>query len=568
MQTKNKENSTSLFEVIKSGKRIEIFVLILFAISYIVVTIFHEPWFDESQAWQIARCASLKDILFTVPHYEGHPPLWHLLLVIPARCGLPYEITIKTIGLILSGFGIYLLLFKSPFPRWLKCLLPFNFFFFYQYSISVRPYSLMLIFCLLSAITFKARNEKPWRFVLCLIGLSFSSAYGLLISGGIAIAWCIDLISELTMVGFIKSLFKDKRFATLWMLLGCALFIVWDIRSYSTTFAADTVASNSAIARIVCALFAFIPDSLITENVWSSCEANIKTVEFDIIALVLTSVLGVLMWIIIWLCSEKKIFKYLCIPYILFAIFSALVYFNSHHIGIVLFMFMMWLWINIESGNATDRVKRIYNKLCKNKELKKVIDSNMSTIKRGLVFGSVLVLLLSVYWSVQSSILEVKYQYCCGRETANFIKEYNLDELIIFSEWNEKDTDGDGVIDFIDTNYMHSPVYFYPYFEEQIVANMKVGYATHIYASKEESQADIGAWSKLGVPDILVGYVNVSEVTGAEYTMLDYVPVFKMEQNFIWRGAENPAYNYIFARKDIVEKYNLPNLYDEIGISE
>ena len=35
----------------------------------------HEPWFDEAQAWVIARDNSLKDILFFIPHYEGHPPL-------------------------------------------------------------------------------------------------------------------------------------------------------------------------------------------------------------------------------------------------------------------------------------------------------------------------------------------------------------------------------------------------------------------------------------------------------------------------------------------------------------
>ena len=50
-----------------------------------IVASFHEPWFDEAQSWQIARVASLRDILFSIPHYEGHPPLWHLLLALPAR---------------------------------------------------------------------------------------------------------------------------------------------------------------------------------------------------------------------------------------------------------------------------------------------------------------------------------------------------------------------------------------------------------------------------------------------------------------------------------------------------
>jgi len=42
---------------------------------------FHEPWFDEVQAWMIARCATIKELLTVIPHYEGHPPLWHMILM-------------------------------------------------------------------------------------------------------------------------------------------------------------------------------------------------------------------------------------------------------------------------------------------------------------------------------------------------------------------------------------------------------------------------------------------------------------------------------------------------------
>ena len=34
-------------------------VLAIYTIALIVVSCFHEIWFDETQAWQIARCASL-----------------------------------------------------------------------------------------------------------------------------------------------------------------------------------------------------------------------------------------------------------------------------------------------------------------------------------------------------------------------------------------------------------------------------------------------------------------------------------------------------------------------------
>ena len=63
----------------ETGKA-EILALLLYIIGTVLVSCFHEPWFDEAQAWLIARSASLYEILFEIPHYEGHPQMWHLPL--------------------------------------------------------------------------------------------------------------------------------------------------------------------------------------------------------------------------------------------------------------------------------------------------------------------------------------------------------------------------------------------------------------------------------------------------------------------------------------------------------
>ena len=100
--------------------RAEWVVLAVWVLLVCLVRHFHEPWFDETQAWQIARFASLKEILTEVEHYEGHPPLWHLVLLPFARAELPYKITIFCIGMVFSGASVWLLLFRSPFPRILR----------------------------------------------------------------------------------------------------------------------------------------------------------------------------------------------------------------------------------------------------------------------------------------------------------------------------------------------------------------------------------------------------------------------------------------------------------------
>ena len=114
-----------------SSHKIEWMVFVLFSVSLVVVSFFHEPWFDEAQAWQIARCASLRDILFVLPHYEGHPALWHLMLLLPARLGFPYELSLGFFAFVAISLSGWLLLFQSPFPLLVRCLLPFHYFIFY-----------------------------------------------------------------------------------------------------------------------------------------------------------------------------------------------------------------------------------------------------------------------------------------------------------------------------------------------------------------------------------------------------------------------------------------------------
>ena len=61
--------------------------VVVFAVYLAVVIVtmaFHEPWFDEAQSWLIASDCPYRDLLLVRPHYEGHPPLWWLLLSIPA----------------------------------------------------------------------------------------------------------------------------------------------------------------------------------------------------------------------------------------------------------------------------------------------------------------------------------------------------------------------------------------------------------------------------------------------------------------------------------------------------
>ena len=84
-------------------------ILLIYGLLLAVLLLLHVPTLDEAQAWLIARDATYKDILLYLPHYESHPPFWHLLLSIPAKLGVSYELGLKSIQFISSVLMISVL---------------------------------------------------------------------------------------------------------------------------------------------------------------------------------------------------------------------------------------------------------------------------------------------------------------------------------------------------------------------------------------------------------------------------------------------------------------------------
>lgn len=175
-------------------QRLHCIVFIAYVTVTVTVSCFHEPWFDEAQAWLIARDCSWKELFTVRTHYEGHPPLWWMLLAIPAKLGMPYEIGLKSLNLMCAALMIWLLEFKTKLPELLKVILPFSYFLCYQYGVTSRPYALMIAAMLLIAINWNNRNTKPWPVILSMMLLCATSSYGLAIAGMLALNWTIQFL--------------------------------------------------------------------------------------------------------------------------------------------------------------------------------------------------------------------------------------------------------------------------------------------------------------------------------------------------------------------------------------
>lgn len=133
-------------------------ILVLCSIQLLLIWT-HEPWLDEWQALQIALQSPTFAALLENLRYEGHPPLWYLMLrgagtILPPAFVLPAVQTLMAMGIQV------LIQFKAPFQRLERVLIGVSFFVLFDYGTLSRSLSLgvLLLTC---AFAFR-KNFVGW----------------------------------------------------------------------------------------------------------------------------------------------------------------------------------------------------------------------------------------------------------------------------------------------------------------------------------------------------------------------------------------------------------------------
>lgn len=162
-------------EKILKNKKInnKFFVIICFIIymsAVISISFFHEAWEDESQAWLIARDLNLIEIIEQMK-YEGHSFMWHYILALFAKSGLPYVFT-NIIMFIFSSIICLLILIKSPYKKLTKVLILFSSIFLYYMPIILRPYIIIPLILIIISILNEKPEKYPIAYGICIAILS------------------------------------------------------------------------------------------------------------------------------------------------------------------------------------------------------------------------------------------------------------------------------------------------------------------------------------------------------------------------------------------------------------
>lgn len=531
------------------GKAPEILALLVYAAAHLGMAVVHEPFFDEAEAWQIARSVTLKTLFLETTHYEGHPPLWHLVLMPFAKAGAPYELSLALISLAFTGTAVFLILWYAPFPRLVRLLLPFTYFFFYQYGVISRVYCVMTLAFVLAAMAYRRRNVRPDRYVAALILMCVTLAYGLVIAGGLALIWLWEIWRE----GRRK---WDRRISWLAVLLAAALGVVWMIMPRADTYAtvsADAVTiENPFIVRLLYTFFV-LPSDVALTDVYSE-HMLLSRAYLMPSALFSGALIGMLIWgVLLYYGRKRGTALLLVVPYSLFAVFAAAVYVSIHHIGIGLLYFCFWCWVTAENGErVADRT-----------ELS--ADGNMAgAVRCAAVLLGTLAMGVSLYWTGAACKLDIDKNYAPGRHEAAFIKAHHLDEYRMMTSWLIA-YDEEGDIRLTDINECNMAVNVAPYFEHNLFFNFNGGsdernYVTHILLSEEETQRQYEKWRGEEPPQVLWMMPELSEVYGGTVTMRDYVPVWKEGVWQVWKAGANYYESDIHVRRDLLEETGLQPL--------
>lgn len=556
-----------LFLATNQVLRLGIWLLYVFLLCF--VSYYHEPWHDEGQAWLIARDDSFWHLITYTTHLEGHPPLWHLCLMPFAKLGIAFEIGLKSVNIFFCALAMWFLIIKSPLAWYWRFFLPFTYFFFYQYGVINRTYSLLMFAMMLAAYYYPSRRKRPLSLALALVLLSGSQAYGMMIACGIALAWFLDVCCSLKQDGNRLSL------VNLWQARECKallfLFIMAILWTLSMIPFANTAFANLETAK--------------RGNFWQNmfycvfvmpaqlfCETDVKDSMYDgsfTFFLVnlhkyleMAQSYGAYAYVIV----TENILKYLyapvlqlslgyvsyhlglgllfLLPEICFFVLASLVYINPHHVGILACFYVFMLWqIYVQPSKQQEELSGWLRK--------KFTTLGEYRLVQLLIYGIFVgMLAINLGWSYKDARVDIKVPYDTGRNIASFIKLNNMQNLRFWIPWRYAKNDNKIYMGSYNIN---------PYFKNPFIENLNGGFTK--YGFLEYKIWDKDAFENnlkiLSQPDIYLDEVPLVKIFDKPRA---YVPVHRFEYYQVRKSQVKSGTIVLYLRQDLLADY--PQLHE------
>jgi hypothetical protein len=137
--------------------------------------IHHELWVDEVHTWNIVKASATYADLIHNSRYEGHPPGWYTLLWPLSR--LTHDVaSIQVLHWVIASLVAFLIIFCSPLPLVTRILVPFGYYFLFEYAILSRNYTIgVLLGCGICLLL--SRNDRDGTFFYYLLLFCMSNTH-------------------------------------------------------------------------------------------------------------------------------------------------------------------------------------------------------------------------------------------------------------------------------------------------------------------------------------------------------------------------------------------------------
>lgn len=424
-------------DLVKKYALVENSIILAFIIFGFVGILHHEIWRDEFQAWLLARdSASLIELFHNIQH-EGHPGLWHLCLYGLSRI-THNPLIMQVFHLFISVIIVTLIVKFSPFSPVQKFLLSFGYYFFYEYTIISRNYNLGVLFIFLFCIIYSRAKVRPILLATLLALMANVNVFTFILSFALS----------LTLVDHIYSQFKANKLnqqkiviSLLILISGWAISLFQIIRPLISQeklirpiqSSAEQVQSNPGLLQEIQRLgtafidiwrsYVPIPFHL-NNNFWNTnilihnnLFPSVGGVSLGVVIAGLAAIF--LLLIVIKIFSHKRFI----LTIYLFGT-GSIIAFNylifqgvMRHRGHLFILLIACLWI-------------IEKEFLQKQNF--ISEPKLKSQFRNQFFT--LILLLHLVGGLHAYSVDLFYPFSMGKETAQFIKENNLEQLTIVGQ--------------------------------------------------------------------------------------------------------------------------------------
>ncbi len=409
-------NADKTGKLLKSGLsdlQFALFVTVAFACFTFIVLLHHEMWRDEFQAWQVARFSpDLKTFYENQRIESGHLILWNIILYIISHflgC-IHWE---QAVHVLISCSSVFVLSRYAPFPRLYKVLIPFGYFFFYEYSIIAREYSLTVLLVMIILYTMQKLPNKIVLLGVLLALLIQINYYSIVFAVGFSLLSLKALFAERKKGAFTTKIKMNIFLSTLIVAISSVFALMQIFHGYNDRVTKQLSGNarffNDHVSdTLTRALSAFLPvpffDSV---NVWNHfiIEYFSTGLRLFLFAIILLSIL--------WLFRKRKdivLFFILCGGvFVAFAYQS--IYGYARHQGHIYILFIAALWMYYARKSEHANKESLLNKAA----------------------GSVVVFVLTIQ-VITSTIFvykDVKYPFSNIPAMADYVESNNLTRLNI-----------------------------------------------------------------------------------------------------------------------------------------